>query len=99
MKIMPVSYSTNTNLKTHKVRRCEQPQNPTFNGGVGKAAGLILGEAAAVGLSFFAAPVLICAGPALALAGMLTGDKIEDKVKNKPEIPKEDFNDSSNKNI
>jgi len=55
-------------------------ENVNFNGYCGKIAGILAGGAAAVGLSVIAAPALICAGPALAVAGMFAGDKAEDEI-------------------
>jgi len=68
-----------TTAKQNK-RRASTAGEVNFNGYCGKIAGILAGGAAAVGLSVIAAPALICAGPALAVAGMFAGDKAEDEI-------------------
>lgn len=90
MKVSPIcSYqyakSNNGNRRMQNSNRYQtsvssSKQNVNFNGYCGKIAGILAGGAAAVGLAFVAAPVLICTGPILATAGMFAGDKAEDAI-------------------
>lgn len=54
---------------------------PAFNGQAGRILGIIVGGAAAVAAAIAVAPVLICAGPIAGTAGMIAGDKIQEKAK------------------
>ena len=88
MRIMPVTnYSVNRNYSVANNQSVNRTKNyePVFKATAGKVAGALLGGAAAVGLAFVAAPVLVCAAPVLGLAGAIAGDEAEKKITGKDE--------------
>lgn len=89
MRIQPIRFASVQNVQKKNYQKInkndfnvskENMSNVNFNGYCGKISGILAGGATAIGLAIVAAPVLVCAGPVLAAAGMLAGDKLEDDI-------------------